>query len=115
MLSKNRALMLLMALWLPEWSLDKVAYNEDWEIVENDLTLLRSIKADLASTVGHMGTAHARWALFQPGLQIIKELGADYIIYNDTDSYKCRKHPKVLEIFETYNKWIGQKASGLRD
>lgn len=105
-------------LMVTRMELDKVTYNDDWEIVKNDLDFAsEASKQILLPQWGIWVTAHARWALFQPGLQIIKELGADYIIYNDTDSYKCRKHPKVLEIFEKYNKWIAKKlqACGLTE
>ena len=101
--------------------LSSVKYSnnlENWEIKENDLDFeAEKAKQILLPQWGIWVTAHARWALFQPGFKIIDELGADYIIYNDTDSYKCRKHPKVLEIFEEYNKWIAKKiqAAGLTD
>ena len=101
--------------------LSSVKYSnnlENWELKENDLDFeAEKAKQILLPQWGIWVTAHARWALFQPGFKIIDELGADYIIYNDTDSYKCRKHPRVLEIFEEYNKWIAKKiqSAGLTD
>ena len=101
--------------------LSSVKYSnnlENWQIEENNLDFeAEKAKQILLPQWGIWVTAHARWALFQPGFKIIDELGADYIIYNDTDSYKCRKHPRVLEIFEEYNKWIAKKiqAAGLTD
>lgn len=101
--------------------LSSVKYSnnlENWELKENDLDFeAEKSKQILLPQWGIWVTAHARWALFQPGFKIIDELGADYIIYNDTDSYKCRKHPRVLEIFEEYNRWIAKKiqSAGLTD
>ena len=101
--------------------LSSVKYSnnlENWQIEENNLDFeAEKAKQILLPQWGIWVTAHARWALFQPGFKIIDELGADYIIYNDTDSYKCRKHPRVLEIFEEYNRWIAKKiqAAGLTD
>ena len=98
--------------------LDKITYKDDWTVLENDLDFeAEKSKQILLPQWGIWVCAWGRWALFQPGFKIIEELGADYIIYNDTDSYKCRKHPRVLEIFEQYNKWIAKKleAVGLTD
>lgn len=108
-------------LMVTRMELDSVKYSnnaENWQIEENNLDFeAEKAKQILLPQWGIWVTAHARWALFQPGFKIIDELGADYIIYNDTDSYKCRKHPRVLEIFEEYNKWIAKKiqAAGLTD
>ena len=101
--------------------LDSVSYSnekQDWEIVENDLDYEKEVsKQILLPQWGIWTCAWGRWALFQPAFRIIEELGADYIIYNDTDSFKCRKHPRILEIFEQYNKWIAHKLqqAGLTD
>lgn len=98
--------------------LDKITYKDDWTVIENDFDFeAEKSKQILLPQWGIWVCAWGRWALFQPGFKIIEELGADYIIYNDTDSYKCRKHPRVLEIFEQYNKWIAKKleAVGLTD
>ena len=108
-------------LMVTRMELDSVKYSnnlENWQIEENNLDFEEEkSKQILLPQWGIWVTAHARWALFQPGFKIIEELGADYIIYNDTDSYKCRKHPRVLAIFEEYNKWIAKKiqAAGLTD
>ena len=98
--------------------LDTITYTDDWTIKENSLDFeAEASKQILLPQWGIWVCAWGRWALFQPGIKIIKELGADYIIYNDTDSYKCRKDPRVLAIFEQYNKWIAKKieACGLTD
>ena len=44
-----------------------------------------------------------------------EELGDKYIIYNDTDSIKTRKHPKIQAIIDKYNAWMAKKIrlSGL--
>lgn len=90
----------------------------EWIIEENALDFeAEKGKQILLPQWGIWVCAWGRWALFQPGFKIIEELGSDYIIYNDTDSYKCVNHPKVLEIFEQYNKWIAKRlqAVGLTD
>lgn len=93
--------------------LSKVTYNNEasgWAVKENELDFeAEKSKQILLPQWGIWVCAWGRWALWQPGFRIIDELGADYIIYNDTDSYKCRRHPRVLEIFEEYNKWIARK------
>lgn len=98
--------------------MDKITYADDWKVIEDDLDFeAEKAKQILLPQWGIWVCAWGRWALFQPGFKIIEELGADYIIYNDTDSYKCRKHPRVLEIFEQYNLWIAKllKRAGLTD
>lgn len=100
--------------------LEKVTATKEgeWKIEENALDFeAEKGKQILLPQWGIWVCAWGRWALFQPGLKIIEELGSDYIIYNDTDSYKCVKHPRVLEIFEQYNKWIAKRLqlAGLTD
>ena len=100
--------------------LEKVTATKEgeWKIEENALDFeAEKGKQILLPQWGIWVCAWGRWALFQPGFKIIEELGSDYIIYNDTDSYKCVKHPRVLEIFEQYNKWIAKRlqAAGLTD
>ena len=100
--------------------LEKVTATKEgeWKIEENALDFeAEKGKQILLPQWGIWVCAWGRWALFQPGFKIIEELGSDYIIYNDTDSYKCVKHPRVLEIFEQYNKWIAKRlqVAGLTD
>lgn len=100
--------------------LEKVTATKEgeWKIEENALDFeAEKGKQILLPQWGIWVCAWGRWALFQPGFRIIEELGSDYIIYNDTDSYKCVKHPRVLEIFEQYNKWIAKRLqlAGLTD
>jgi len=100
--------------------LEKVTVTKEgeWNIEENALDFeAEKGKQILLPQWGIWVCAWGRWALFQPGFKIIEELGSDYIIYNDTDSYKCVKHPRILEIFEQYNKWIAKRlqAAGLTD
>lgn len=108
-------------LMVTRMELDKIKYSNNeasWVIEEDELDYdAEKSKQILLPQWGIYVCAWGRWALFQPGFKIIDELGADYIIYNDTDSYKCRKHPRILEIFEEYNKWIAKKIqqAGLKD
>ena len=100
--------------------LEKVTATKEgeWKIEKNALDFeAEKGKQILLPQWGIWVCAWGRWALFQPGFKIIEELGSDYIIYNDTDSYKCVKHPRVLEIFEQYNKWIAKRLqlAGLTD
>lgn len=100
--------------------LEKITVSKEgeWKTEENALDFeAEKGKQILLPQWGIWVCAWGRWALFQPGFKIIEELGSDYIIYNDTDSYKCVKHPRVLEIFEQYNKWIAKRLqlAGLTD
>lgn len=100
--------------------LEKITATKEgeWKTEENALDFeAEKGKQILLPQWGIWVCAWGRWALFQPGFKIIEELGSDYIIYNDTDSYKCVKHPRVLEIFEQYNKWIAKRLQlvGLTD
>lgn len=108
-------------LMVTRMELDKVSYSNDkqaWETIENDLDFeSEKSKQILLPQWGIWVAAHARYALFLPAFEIIDKLGADYIIYNDTDSHKLRYHPMIKEIFDRYNKWIACKiqAAGLTD
>lgn len=98
--------------------LSSISYADDWIIKENNLDYEKEKnKQILLPQHGIWVCAWGRWALFQPAFELIDKIGADVIIYNDTDSYKVRKVDGVADVFERYNKWVAKRieAVGLTD
>ena len=102
--------------------MDKITINAngEWVTIEDSVDFEKERKkAFLLPQWGVWCTAHARMALFMPMFAILEdnELGDWFIIYNDTDSIKTRKHPKIQTIIDKYNVWVSRKIklSGLTE
>lgn len=104
-------------------SLDKVVYNNGWDIQEAELDYDEEVKNQfLLPQHGIWVTALARAELLNPTMDITQAIGYGNgddgagVIYNDTDSIKYYDPKgKAKKIFERYNKEMEKrrKAAGL--
>lgn len=88
--------------------LDKVGYVDDWTTQEKALDFENEARKQiLLPQWGIWICAWGRYSLFLPMIEICRKLGADRIVYNDTDSIKfLDPDGEVKKILDKYNRWI---------